>query len=63
MKLKELSGILYSNRDGIQSAIVYEQSTNTDLIDGCSIDYAVEEYAEREVKHIQAYKDKLVITV
>lgn len=63
MKLKELKAILYSSRGNIQFAIVYDMATNTDVENGCSIDYAVERYAEKEVKHIQAIDNQLVITI
>ena len=41
MKLKELKSILRSNRGSVQFAIVYDSKTNTDIENGCSIDYAV----------------------
>ena len=63
MKLKDLSSVLYSTRGSIQHAIVYDQEKNADIESGCSIDHAVEKYGERELKHIEAFENQLVITI
>lgn len=63
MKLKELSSILYSNRGCIQFAIVYDSKTNTDIENGCSIDYAVQTHGDKEVKRIEAFENQILITV
>ena len=63
MKLKELKSILYSSRGSVQFAIVYDQEKNTDLASGCSIDYAVKEYGERELKRIEAFENQLLIII
>ena len=63
MKLKELKSILYSSRGSVQFAIVYDSKTNTDIENGCSIDYAVEKHGDKEVKHIEAFENQLLITV
>ena len=62
MKLKELHTVLYSTRDGIQLAIVYDSAKNEDISRG-SVEYVVRMYGEREVKRIEAYDDDLVITI
>lgn len=63
MKLKELKQILYSRRDYIQSTIVYNSETNEDVENGCSIEYAIKHYGEKEVKHIEVFENQLVITI
>lgn len=63
MKLKELKSILRSNRGTVQSAIVYDSKTNTDIENGCSIDYAVEQHGDKEVIRIEAFENQLLITV
>ena len=63
MKLKELASVMYSTRDKIQMAIVYDQTKNEDVELNCSIDYAIETYGEHEVKRIQAYGNYLIITI
>ena len=63
MKLCELKDILCSGRGSIQIAIVYDTETNKDIEVGCSIDYAVLEYGNREVKRIQAHSNYLVIWI
>lgn len=63
MKLCELKDILCSGRGSIQMAIVYDTETNKDIESGCSVDYAVLEYGNKEVKRIQADNDYLVISI
>lgn len=63
MKLNTLKPILYSTHGNIQFAIVYDSDKHADIENGCSIDYAVEKHGEREVKHIEAYENQLVITI
>lgn len=63
MKLKELKNVLYSTRDHIQFAIVFDSASSTNIENGCSIDYAVQTHGEREVKHIEAFESQLLITV
>lgn len=63
IRLGDLGSILYSYHGDIQSAIVYDLDTNTDLENGCSIDYAVKNYADSIVKRITADGNKLVITI
>ena len=63
MKLNKLSGILHSGRGNIQMAIVYDTSSCADIESGCSIEYAIEQYGDREVKQIQAEANYLVICI
>jgi hypothetical protein len=62
MKLKELKTILFSSRGSIQFAILYDCNANADIETG-SIDYIVEKYSEKEVKHIEAFENQLLITI
>lgn len=61
MKLKELKSILYSSRDNVQFAIIYDSKTNEDIAEG-NIDNIVSDHGEKEVKRIEAYKNMLIIT-
>ena len=61
MKLKDFRGVLYSCRGGIQPVVVYDQGNNLDLDNGCSVEYAIKTYGDREVKRIGADGGKLVI--
>lgn len=63
MQIKDLKSILYSTTGNVQFAVVYDSKTFTDIIDGCSIDYAVKEYGDYELKRIQADGNKLVLTI
>ena len=59
MKLKELKSVLCSNRGSVQFAIVYDSKTNTDIENGCSIDYAVQTHGDKEVIRIEAFENQL----
>ena len=63
MKLKDLKPILVNSGHYIQSTILWEQNTNTDLENGASIEYVISHYSEREVKNIKAFENSLLITV
>ena len=63
MKLRDLKNILYSTTGNVQFAIVYDPDTHTDLENGCSIDYAVKTYGDKEIERIEAYEHKLVLTI
>lgn len=63
MQIKELKSVLYSQTGNIQQAIVYDLAKNKDLENGCSIDYAVKEYGDIELKHIQADKNMIVLVI
>lgn len=62
MKLKELKTILYSSRDNVQFAVIYDSKTNVDIAEG-AIDNIVSDHGEKEVIRIEAYKNALIITV
>ena len=63
MKLKDLKSVLWSSRGGICETIVYDYDSNQDLEFGCSVEYAVKKYAEKEVRRIEAQDNFLVITI
>ena len=63
MKLKDLKDVLMSEKGSVQSTIVYDYNNNVDLAVGCSVEYAVTNYGEYEVKRIGALNNDLIITV
>lgn len=63
MKLKDLKGIIYSNRDGVEIVIVYSTNTFKDIENGCSIEYAIEQYGDYDVKRITHDYGCLVIGI
>lgn len=63
MKLKDLKSVLYSSRGSVQFAILYDSKTNADIENGCSIDFAVENHGDKDVIRIEAFENKLLITV
>lgn len=54
MKLKELKEVLYSRTGEIQQAIIYNLNENKDVEYGCSIEFAMVNYGEYEVKRINS---------
>lgn len=63
MKLRDLKSVLYSDRGCIQFAIVYDHERHADIAAGCSVEYAVKEFGDKEVKQIGAFENQLLITV
>ena len=67
MKLKDLKDILWSHRGQMQWCILYDWEKKEDIINNCSVEYAIEHYGEREVKRIcscfEDERDNLVIEV
>ena len=63
MKLKEYRGILRSSRDGVQSVIVYDGDEYKDIEDGCSVEYALLHYGDKELYWITAENNKLVLHI
>lgn len=61
MKLKDLKSVLRSPVGDIQFSVVYDSKTNTDIESGCSIEFVVEKYGDREVTRIKAFEHMLVI--
>ena len=52
MKLKDLAPVAYSLTGDIQSCIVYDCHENIDLETGCSIEYAIKHYGDRDLHRI-----------
>lgn len=63
MKFKDLKSIIYSKTGDIQFVIIYDQATNTDIASECSIEYAICNYGNKEVKRITADYNNIVITI
>lgn len=64
MKLKDLKPILHScYGGGIQYAVVWDVAACIAIVNGCSIEYAIANYGDREVVRISACEDKLVIDI
>lgn len=63
MKIKDLKTIIYSKTGDFQFVIIYDLATNTDIANGCSMEYAVCHYGDKEVKRVSAYENNIVITI
>lgn len=63
MKIKDLKTIIYSKTGDFQFVIIYDLATNTDIENGCSIEYAVCHYGDKEVKRVSADENMIVITI
>jgi len=63
LKIKDLRKVLFSNKGAVQFAIVYDSNKHADLENGCTIDYVVAQYGERELKRIEAFENQLILTI
>lgn len=63
MKLNAFKDVMYSSRDSIQSTILYDSKTFKDIVNGCSIEYAIENYGDHEVKRIMAENGYIIIGI
>lgn len=63
MTLQELKPILYSAHGSIQFAILYDSQAGKDIETGCTIDYLIAHYGDKDVKRIQAVDNNLIITI
>lgn len=61
MNLSELKDILKSGVGAVQFAIVYDMDEGECIASGCSVEYAVSHFGERNVKRISAHENYLVI--
>ena len=58
MKLKDLAPVAYSLTGDIQSCVVYDFNENIVLETGCSIEYAIKHYGDRDLHRISSlYED------
>lgn len=63
MKFVDLSAVRFSYQWDIQHCIVWEQETDKDLVNGCSVEYAIEHFANMEIKRISVADGMLIFTV
>lgn len=63
MKIKDLKGIIRSGHGDIQSTIIWSIRERKDIINGCSIEYAIKNYGELEMENVRAFDDNIVISV
>lgn len=62
MKLKDLKPVLYSHGMGcILWTILWDTETCKDIANGCSVEWAIANYGDSEVKRISAYESNIVI--
>ena len=61
--LKDYADIIYSTRDFVVFVIIYDTATRKDVLFNCTIECAIEEYGEREVKRIIPEDNELVICI
>ena len=67
MKLRELKPVLRSETGNLQLCIVYDWNKSTDIAHGRSVEYAINNYGESEVRRIYSCyengQDYIVIEV
>lgn len=54
MKLSQLKPVIYSYTGNVQLCIIYDSDADIDLEHGCSAEYAIKHYGDREVKRISS---------
>lgn len=62
-KLKDYADVIYSTRDFVVFVIIYDTARREDVLSNCTIECAIEEYGEREVKRIIPEDNELVIII
>lgn len=62
-KLKDYADVLYSTRDFVIFAVIYDSTTREDVLSGCTVECAIKEYGEKEVKRIIPEDNELVIII
>lgn len=63
MKVNELKSVLFSSIDNIQSVIIYSGTEHKEIINGCSAEYAIKNYGDKELLRIQADNNSIVLTI
>lgn len=63
MKVNELKGVLFSSIGYIQSVIIYSRTEHKEIINGCSAEYAIKNYGEKELLRIQAANNSIVLII
>lgn len=63
MRLADLKTILKSRPCDVQFCVLVDQKAQTPIEDGCSIEYVMENYGNKEVEQINAINDDLIIFV
>ena len=63
MKINELKSVLYSRVGDIQSVIIYSRTEHKEIKKGCSAEYAIKNYGDKELLRIQADNNRIVLTI
>ncbi len=63
MKLNELKNVLFSRVGDIQSVIIYSRTEHKEIKNGCSAEYAIKNYGEKELLRIQAANNSIVLII
>lgn len=63
MRLGELKSVLYSSIGDIQSVIIYSRTEHKEIKNGCSAEYAIKNYGEKELLQIQAANNDIVLII
>lgn len=63
MKVNELKSALYSRAGDMQSVIIYSITEHKDIRNGCSAEYAIKNYGDKELLRIQADNNNVVLII
>lgn len=62
-KLKDYADVIFSTRDFVVFVVIYDTTTRKDILSNCTIECAIEEFGEKEVKRIIPEDNKFIIYV
>lgn len=63
MKVNGLKSVLFSSIDNIQSVIIYSRTECKEIENGCSAEYAIKNYGEKDLLRIQATNNSIVLII
>ena len=63
MKVNDLKSVLFSSMDNIQSVIIYSRTEHKEIKNGCSAEYAIKNYGEKELFRVQAANNNVVLII
>ncbi len=63
MKVNDLKDVLFSSIGDIQSVIIYSKTEHKEIEYGCSAEYAINNYSDKELLRIQAANNYVVLII
>ena len=63
MKIKSLKKVIHSSTGSMQFSIVYDSQKKADVESGCSVEYVIKNYGEKELKRLEAFENQLIFII